>query len=113
MKPVMNIVSSPLFEKQFKRLARKYPSLIDELEILDVALLENPFLGTPLGRGCHKIRVPIASKGSGKSGGARVITCVRVVKEEIHLLTIYDKSEQESISDKDLKALLKSLNLIG
>jgi len=107
----MNIVSSPLFEKQFKRLARKYPSLIDELEKLDTQLLENPFLGTPLGRGCYKIRIPIASKGSGKSGGARVVTCVRIVKDEIHLLSIYDKSEQQSISNKDLKTLLKSLNL--
>lgn len=111
MKPAMNIVSSPLFDKQFKRLARKYPSLIDELERLEAELLENPFLGTPLGHGCHKIRIPIASKGVGKSGGARAITCVRIVMDEVHLLTIYDKSEQQSISDKDLKTLLKSLDL--
>lgn len=47
----------------------------------------------------------IASKRKGKSGGARVITCVFIADTEVHLLTIYDKSEKEDISDKELKAL--------
>ncbi|WP_409806267.1 hypothetical protein [Algoriphagus sp.] len=39
----------------------------------------------------------IKSKRKGKSGGSRVITHVRVLKEEVHLLTIYDKSEQTKL----------------
>ncbi|WP_299514691.1 type II toxin-antitoxin system RelE/ParE family toxin [Mucilaginibacter sp.] len=49
----------------------------------------------------------ISSKGKGKSGGARVITCFKIVHNTVFLLTIFDKSEHESISDKELKELLE------
>ena len=62
-----------------------------------------------LGHGCYKIRLKIASKGGGKSGGARVITCLVAVRETVYLLSIYDKAEQETISDKRLGELLASI----
>ena len=58
-----------------------------------------------MGQDSFKIRIAIASKGKGKSGGARVITHVRVVAERVYLLTFYDKSEQDALSDKELKDL--------
>lgn len=66
-------------------------------------------IGTPLGNECYKIRLAIRSKGQGKSGGARVITHVWVSETTVFLLSIYDKSEAETISDKDLKERLKYL----
>jgi mRNA-degrading endonuclease RelE of RelBE toxin-antitoxin system len=48
----------------------------------------------------------IASKGKGKSGGARIITYVYVDGKIVYLLSIYDKSEQSYITDKKLKALI-------
>jgi hypothetical protein len=48
-------------------------------------------------------------KLKGKSGGARVITCVKVVAERVYLVSIYDKSQQSDISDKDLKERIKNL----
>lgn len=59
-------------------------------------LRSNPQSGEPLGRDCFKVRMSIAAKNKGKSGGARVITCVKVAGETVFLLTLYDKSEQES-----------------
>lgn len=59
-----------------------------------------------MGRNCFKIRLAIASKGKGKSGGARIITNVVIENDTVHMLTIYDKSEQSDLSDKELKALL-------
>nr|WP_304438252.1 type II toxin-antitoxin system RelE/ParE family toxin [Pedobacter sp. Leaf176] len=56
-----------------------------------------------MGKECYKIRISISSKGKGKSSGARLITRVRVVKETIYLLSIYNKSERDSISDKELE----------
>ncbi len=38
-----------------------------------------------------------------------MITCVVAVRETVYLLSIYDKSEQESLSDNALKAMLKEL----
>jgi len=49
----------------------------------------------------------ITSKGKGKSGGARIISCFKIVQNTIFLLTIFDKNEQENIPDKELKDLLK------
>jgi hypothetical protein len=46
------------------------------------------------------------------TGGARVITCVKIVAENIFLLTIFDKSDKEDISDKELKELLKVAGLL-
>ena len=54
----------------------------------------------------------IRGKNAGKSGGARVITCVKVVGERIHLLTIYDKSDQDTISDKERDDLLRINGLL-
>ena len=51
----------------------------------------------------------ITSKGKGKNGGARVITCIKIENDTIHLLTIFDKSEIENISDKYLDSLRKDI----
>jgi len=74
-------------------------------------LLKNPLSGTSIGNDCYKVRMLIAAKGKGKSGGARVITCVKIVNETIYLLTIYDKSEQENINEKELDQLLTQVGL--
>lgn len=95
------------FQRQAKRLIKKFPSLKNELLNLIESLKEQPQQGTPLGDDCFKIRVSIASKNKGKSGGARVITCIYVANNELYLLSIYDKSEQSSLNDKELKELIK------
>ncbi|UOG42876.1 type II toxin-antitoxin system RelE/ParE family toxin [Leptospira noguchii] len=102
-----NILLSLQFERELKRLVKKYPSLKKEYENLISSLEKNPTEGTPIGKNCYKIRIPIASKGKGKSGGARVITCVVIVEKIVFLVSIYDKSEKENISDKDLEKIIK------
>jgi hypothetical protein len=101
-----NVRTIQPFDKQFKRYLKKYPSLKSELATLISQLGQTPDIGTPIGHDCYKIRVAIASKGKGKSGGARVITCVVVKDAEIYLLYMYDKSEQSTITDKELLQLL-------
>jgi hypothetical protein len=59
---------------------------------------------------CYKIRLAIKSKGKGKSGGARVISHVYVVDNNVFLLAIYDKSEQENITDKEINDLLSFID---
>ena len=102
-----NIKSIPKFEKELKRLAKKYPSLKKEYIEFVKSLKTEPAQGTPLGNNCYKIRVAIASKTKGKSGGARVITYVQVRQTSVFLLTIFDKSEKENIPDKELQLLLQ------
>ena len=101
------VKSIDVFEKQTKRLIKKYASLKRELLYLVQTLKVNPEQGTAIGKGCYKIRIAIASKGKGKSGGARLITHFIVTESTVYLLSIYDKSEKENITDADLKELVK------
>ena len=99
-----------IFKKEFKRLSKRYRSLLNDVQKLQGELLAKPDLGTDLGNGLRKIRMAIQSKGKGKSGGARVITYTIITKieeTEINLLYIYDKSERDSISAAEIKELLK------
>ncbi|WP_310589366.1 type II toxin-antitoxin system RelE/ParE family toxin [Dyadobacter jiangsuensis] len=73
------------------------------------SLSHDPAQGTSLGQNCFKVRLAIKSKDKGKSGGARVITLVVMLAEKVVLLSIYDKSEKESISDDELTALIKEI----
>lgn len=98
-----------VFEKQAKRLFKKYPSLKTDLLHFVQELKENPKQGTALGQNCFKIRIAITSKSKGKSGGARVITHLVVTDATVYLLSIYDKSDKANLSDKELSELLQSL----
>ena len=103
------VLTTSDFKRDSKKLLKKYKSLKNEILDLIASLEEEPTQGTPLGNDCYKIRLAIASKGKGKSGGARVITCVKVVDGFVYLLTIYSKSEKDNISDKELQDLLEGL----
>ncbi|MBU2649693.1 MAG: type II toxin-antitoxin system RelE/ParE family toxin [Bacteroidetes bacterium] len=104
-----NIIITKGFERDSKALLKKYPSLKTDLSYLTESLEIEPKQGQPLGMDCYKIRISITSKGKGKSGGARIITCVKIASDNVFLLTIYDKSQKEDLSDKELKELLRHL----
>jgi len=105
------IFSIAPFDKQLKRLSKKYPSLKKEYIELLHSLEKNPKQGTSLGKNCYKFRIAISSKGRGKSGGARVITYFQLTPAALFLLAIYDKAEQDNIADEELKALVKYISV--
>jgi len=107
-----NIVVTTGFKKHAKKIGKKHHSLKSDIEGLIDSLEKDPLKGEPLGKDCYKVRMAITSKGKGKSGGSRVITCVKVIEDDVYLLAIYDKSEKESISDKELDELLKMAELL-
>ena len=88
---------------------KKYASLTDEMRALVRELRTNPTKGTPIGHSCYKIRLAIQSKGKGKSGGARVITYYYIHGNTVYLLSIYDKAEQENISEEKIVELLQGI----
>jgi hypothetical protein len=102
-----NVELSANFKKQAKSLVKKYPSLKAELASLFIQLAENPTMGTPLGDDIFKIRLAVASKNKGKSGGVRVMTFVKVVETAVLLFSIYSKGDKDNITDKEIKELLK------
>lgn len=108
-KKAVTIDFSPTFLKRFKILSKRYLSLAYDLEGLVDSLKENPMQGADLGHGLRKVRMAIASKGKGKSGGARVITYTVFLLTEgrLRLLTLYDKSDRDNLSDKELMDLIE------
>ena len=102
-----NIELSDNFKKEAKRLSKKYFSLKSELAKLFAELEENPTSGTPLGNDIYKIRLAIASKGKGKSGGARILSFVKVTQTTVLLFSIYSKGEVDNLTDKQIKELIK------
>ncbi len=108
---MIEVKLSPAFRKDLKRLGKKYRSLPDEIGQLIDELETNPYLGTDLGDNVRKIRLGIASKGKGKRGGARVLTDTEAVisinEGLVTLLTLYDKSERETLTNAEIKELLQ------
>lgn len=110
-----HILVTSSFKRDVKRLQKRYKTFATDINRLIKELEIDPFLGTDLGNGIHKIRMAISAKRRGKSGGARVISYVDLLCEshanDVILLTVYDKSEQETISDKEIKFLLKEAGI--
>ncbi|MCQ2376201.1 MAG: addiction module toxin RelE [Salinivirgaceae bacterium] len=94
------------FNKQLKRLSKKYKSItLDLLNFRNEFEQKYPLVGVDLGGGYRKIRLEIKSKNKGKSGGARIITydlCLNIEEntKKVLLVTIFDKSDFENINDK-------------
>ena len=105
----MIIVPTFKFARDAKRLNKKFPSFAKDLAEKLADLRENPHEGESIGQSCYKVRMAITSKGKGKSGGSRLITCVKIEQDRMYLLTIYDKSEREDLEDGELKNLLKQI----
>jgi len=101
---------SPEFKRDIKPLAKKYKTLQKSVEELRDALIANPHLGVDYGAGMFKVRLADKSKGSGKSGGFRVLY-YHLEKTEngitILLTNIYDKSETGTIKKQEA---VKQLN---
>lgn len=111
----VDVKLSAEFVRQFKRLNKKYKSLAYDYASFLASIKVNPLQGTSLGGGVYKVRMPISSKGKGKSGGARVITLNVMMSKtpeeiyEVTLLTIYDKSEMATVSDSFILSLINEL----
>lgn len=103
------------FDVEAKRLYKKYRSLPSDLRTLQKELLHDPYSGVEIMPNVRKVRMAIASKGKGKSGGARIITYIAAIDEDkgvIYLLCIYDKSDISNIKKDSLAKLMKELGFL-
>ncbi|MCH5232914.1 MAG: addiction module toxin RelE [Muribaculaceae bacterium] len=108
----MEIIATLPFLKSAKPLAKKYRSFNEDYKELIKELTANPKTGVDLGDGYRKVRMAIASKGKGKSGGSRVITLDMVERNgNLYLLYIYDKSEADNVVLSVIKSLVSEIDL--
>ena len=111
MTPETNFIVIPTdeFQRDTKRLLKKYPSLKTDLADFTESLRTEPQQGEPLGKDCYKVRLLIRSKRTGKSGGGRVISLVRMTAERVYLLALYDKSEQTTLTDSEITERIEKI----
>ncbi|GAB2795229.1 hypothetical protein GCM10027275_45440 [Rhabdobacter roseus] len=55
------LISTPNFERELKKLSKKYPSLKSDLGALSKSLKEDPTQGSEVFKNCYKIRFAIKS----------------------------------------------------
>jgi len=96
----------PRFEKDVKKLKKKFPKIKSNLVKFINELSSNPELGITLGENIFKVRIPNSSIPTGKSGGFRVITYYKK-DDTLFLVTIYSKTEQDSILTEKLRKIVK------
>jgi mRNA-degrading endonuclease RelE of RelBE toxin-antitoxin system len=100
---------SRYFEKELRRLYRKYPSIVDEVEALVIQLQQGELPGDKIpnvGYNVYKARLRNRSAGRGKRSGFRVIYYVQRV-DFVGMITIYFKSEQQDIRPERIRALIE------
>jgi len=101
-----NIETIPRFEKDVKKLKKKFPKIKNDLVDFINELSSNPELGINLGESIFKVRIPNSSIPTGKSGGFRIITYYKT-NDTLYLVTIYSKTEQDSILTDKLKKIVQ------
>ena len=107
----VNIVSLDVFNKEIKRLYKKFKQISVDLKILKETLIKNPKAGIELGNHCFKIRLANSSIPTGKRSGFRVIYYYIDQQNNLFLMTIYSKSELDNISDEKLIDIIKENKL--
>lgn len=99
------------FGRELKSLAKKYPSIKNDIINVVQNIEKELTQADDLGYGFKKIRLNIKSKGKGASGGARIISLETIIsfdKTNVFLLSIYNKGDFDTI---DLSILKKNLDL--
>jgi mRNA-degrading endonuclease RelE of RelBE toxin-antitoxin system len=99
------IETIPRFEKNVKKLKKKFPKIKTDLVDFVTELSNNPELGIHLGENIFKVRIQNSSIPTGKSGGFRVITYYKT-DDILYLVTIYSKTEQDNILTNKLKKIV-------
>ncbi|MGE4456761.1 MAG: hypothetical protein AB7E13_07480 [Arcobacteraceae bacterium] len=99
------------FAKEVKKLSKRYKNISQDLKSLQMELTQNPICGISLGNNCYKIRVANSSIPTGKSGGFRVIYYYIDSQGIIYLMSIYSKSDLDSISDERILEILRENGL--
>jgi hypothetical protein len=94
------------FLKEAKKLSKKFKLLKSDLKDAVEEITSNEDLGVHLGYNLYKKRVQNSSIPTGKSGGFRIIIYQKI-KDKTVLISIYSKTNKDTLSDDELKIILQ------
>ncbi|SDW84269.1 hypothetical protein SAMN05444410_106107 [Hydrobacter penzbergensis] len=108
------VIPTDNFLSEAKNLLKKYPNIKDDFLAPADMLKCDPITGNDyIGRQCYKVGMQISDKKKGESGAARVIVNIEISDREVYVLSVYDKGNQSTISEKELNKLLAKKSLIN
>jgi len=85
------IIEQDLYLKALKKLSKKYKNIETDIEDFLLNVISEKDLGIELKNKVYKVRIANTDKNKGKSAGYRLISYVKVIENELHLIYIYDK----------------------
>ncbi|WP_321779507.1 hypothetical protein [Sulfurimonas sp.] len=101
-----SIETIPRFDKDVKKLKKRFPKIKEDLSLLIEELSKNPELGIALESGLYKVRLQNSSIPTGKRAGFRVVTYY-VNGDNLYLVTMYAKSDRDTILTHKLKEIIR------
>ena len=106
----MRFETLPLFDKQFKKLAKKYNLIKEDIESFVDGFDSLHQQATPIKNNIYKARLSNSNKNKGKSAGYRVYYYLKV-DDIVYLATIYDKSEIQMIDETIVINAIKDIKV--
>jgi len=104
----MNFETTNLFDKQAKRLSKKYKNIKSDLTRLLREFDDYHQNAIEIKSNLYKIRLANSSKNRGKRAGFRIYYYIKI-KQTVYMLTVYDKSEVEMIDEELLQDLIREV----
>ena len=110
--PSRVVIALPEFEKESRRLIRRFPRVSDQVRILASQLSNWETPGDRVPETSHriyKVRLPNPSARRGKRGGFRVYYAVSQ-SDMIYLVTIYSKTDQDDANTYEVQERIKRMD---
>ncbi len=108
---IFKVVEQELYQKAFKKLSKNYRHIDIDVDTFLNSINTKQDLGIELKSNVYKVRIANSDKNKGKSAGYRLISYLAIIKNELHLLYIYDKSSLVNLTEKEIdEIILKQLD---
>ena len=107
----IEIEETETFSKALKKLQKRFKNIETDCDEFIQSLETTEQLGISLGNGIYKVRLANSNKKSGKSSGYRLISYLKLIEEKLYLVYIYDKSDIDNVSEKQIDDLFQKAAL--
>ena len=104
--PVFKVIEQSLYKKAYKKLSKNFRHIDSDIEGFLEGIINKEDLGIELKSNVYKVRIANSDKNRGKSAGYRLISYLKIVDNELHLLYIYDKGSLENLTEKEIDNLV-------
>lgn len=103
----VDIEETDTFAKAVKKLSKRFKNIGNGCDTFLDNINTTDDLGIHLGNNVYKVRIANSNKHSGKSSGYRLVSYLKLIDKKLYLMYIYDKSDFDTVSEKEIDTLVK------